>query len=46
MGGYKMLNLKQDIANVIRKMMFVDDVSKWSRITPDFTLKVQASGFA
>lgn len=24
MGGYKMLNLKQDIANVIRKMMFVD----------------------
>ena len=24
MGGYKMINLKQDIANVIRKMMFVD----------------------
>ena len=26
MGGYNMLNLKQDIANVIRKMMFVDGV--------------------
>ncbi|MFR6318555.1 MAG: hypothetical protein ACLUMQ_02015 [Streptococcus salivarius] len=25
MGGYKMLNLKQDIANVIRKMMFDGD---------------------
>ena len=46
MGGYNMLNLKQDIANVIRKMMFVDGVQSNGHTKHLISLEGTGVGFS